>query len=233
MCLWQKINKVNAPLKTVVILLVASICFGQQRGIVLEPGGYVGQEMKNRPRDGQLWMGLCPKDGAYQWIKAPVHVLHAHDSNDIDGVDTHISFAGCAQPVLLQKGLNVPVMRPIVTTLSKADGSLQIGAPLQLKFESHIYTLKIVSPQSDGIAAGSQLVFDDGEHQQVLFTCAANCNSPSWELLWAGDADFDGKLDLYINASNHYAAGNHMLLLSSLKNGTLLGKFGAVTFPVS
>jgi hypothetical protein len=34
-------------------------------------------------------------------------------------------------------------------------------------------------------------------------------------LLWAGDLDQDGKLDLYMDTTNHYNLGNHVLLVSS------------------
>ena len=54
-----------------------------------------------------------------------------------------------------------------------------------------------------------------GESGQVLYSLQDCGNDPSWRLLWAGDLDRDGKLDLYVSVTQHYNVSERKLFLSS------------------
>jgi hypothetical protein len=51
---------------------------------------------------------------------------------------------------------------------------------------------------------GSQLVVQSGNTRQVIYEMRQDPNDAYWQILWAGDLDHDGKLDLYVQASFHY-----------------------------
>jgi hypothetical protein len=49
----------------------------------------------------------------------------------------------------------------------------------------------------------------------MLYTLDVCGNDPYWYLLWAGDLDRDGKLDLYLSVTQHYDVAERKLFLSS------------------
>jgi hypothetical protein len=69
--------------------------------------------------------------------------------------------------------------------------------------------------------AGSGLELVSNGVTQVLYSAPAEANEPAWEILWAGDLDGDGKLDLYLQL------GDERILFVSTKaaSGQVVGKF--------
>jgi hypothetical protein len=60
----------------------------------------------------------------------------------------------------------------------------------------------------------STLTLHGGGISQTLFSLTEH-DAASWQLLWAGDLDGDGKLDLLLNLSAHYNVSARRLFLSS------------------
>ncbi len=60
-----------------------------------------------------------------------------------------------------------------------------------------------------------KLVLVNGESRQVLYSLQEWGSDPTWTLVWAGDLDRDGKLDLYVSVTQHYDVTERKLFLSS------------------
>jgi hypothetical protein len=69
-------------------------------------------------------------------------------------------------------------------------------------------------PHTD-LPRNARLVLVFGELRQVLFSLQECGNDASWSLIWAGDLDRDGKLDLYVSVTQHYNVSQRKLFLSS------------------
>ncbi len=61
----------------------------------------------------------------------------------------------------------------------------------------------------------AKLVLTFGASNQVLYSLAGCGDDAGWSLIWAGDLDGDGKLDLYVNVTQHYNVSERKLFLSS------------------
>jgi len=71
------------------------------------------------------------------------------------------------------------------------------------------------------------LIVSTGNLEQVLREAPAYDQDGPPLLLWAGDLDKDGKLDLLMDITNHYNISETALFLSSLaRSGELVGKAG-------
>ena len=64
----------------------------------------------------------------------------------------------------------------------------------------------------------------EGGRRQVLYSAEGFVDEPHYEVVWAGDLDRDGQLDLIVNLHRKYSWHPYRLLLSSLRsNGQLVG----------
>ena len=48
------------------------------------------------------------------------------------------------------------------------------------------------------------------------------------QFLWASDLDGDGKVDVFLNLTNHYNLSKYVLLSTHAKDGEILGKAAAL-----
>jgi hypothetical protein len=94
--------------------------------------------------------------------------------------------------------------------------------PVRLQVGSRTYVLKVVSPDQNpspcrdhSFPRNAKLVLVSGKSSQTLYTLGDCGNDPSWYLVWAGDLDKDGKLDLYVNVTQHYDVSERILFLST------------------
>ena len=109
---------------------------------------------------------------------------------------------------------NGPVATSFVGDPTK---SLEPGQAIPLKLGKRKYTLsvsgKFYEDSSVKSVAEYKLVLSDGVRSQVIAS-AKDCNDAHPRLIWAGDLDGDGRLDLLVNASNHYNVSNRVLWVS-------------------
>jgi hypothetical protein len=66
------------------------------------------------------------------------------------------------------------------------------------------------------------VVVTDGHQSQVLYSVDGFADEPHFEIVWAGDLDRDGKLDLIVNLERKYSWHPFRLLLSSKAVGAEL-----------
>lgn len=69
--------------------------------------------------------------------------------------------------------------------------------------------------KNEYLGNGSKLVLMAEGNRQILRYLKNGCNDCTWNLIWAGDLDLDGKLDLYMDLTDHYNVTDRMLFLSS------------------
>jgi len=108
---------------------------------------------------------------------------------------------------------------------------LRPGESLTLKLGRGEYRLTAhgkydsTRPDSDRLVLGYRLALigPDGQSQD-LGAPARFAEDGVPVLLWAGDLDRDGKIDLYMDLTDHYNVRDYVLLLSSHASGGLLVK---------
>ena len=68
------------------------------------------------------------------------------------------------------------------------------------------------------------MILTDGQQTQVLYSADGFTDEPHYDVVWAGDLDRDGRLDLVVNLHRKYSCHPYRLLLSSFaSNGQLVG----------
>ena len=72
----------------------------------------------------------------------------------------------------------------------------------------------------------SKVVLSFGTRSQVLYSADGIADDPHYDVVWAGDLDADGKLDLVVNLHQKYSWHPYTLLLSSRATPSRTGRRG-------
>ncbi|MBM4267876.1 MAG: hypothetical protein FJ144_14900 [Deltaproteobacteria bacterium] len=174
---------------------------------------------------GGKWQALCPTPTGVELlttqveIRAVPHPLEHEKEKPTGG--RSVEADRCKDAVVL---LRLPGL---------TDGPVPTSAmgPLSIP-EHHSTILRLGSSTYMQLGAEHERTEDPllviaaiGDGQQQLAKLDGCCNDTWPGIVWAGDLDRDGKIDLLLNLSIHYAAGNLVLFLSSAaKPGELLGE---------
>lgn len=197
-----------------------------QHPLLIEPGQFHGDEITARRR--QFWLGLFVngRNAFLRYSKIRVRTVF----DDITDYGTRkktgksVSINGRRKPVFLLRGVIGLSPGPVTSVFQQTMNFEQTLAkvPVRLKLGKRSYVLKVISPDKDPTPCRDQayprnarLVLVSGKSSQTLYTLDDCGNDPSWCLLWAGDLDRDGKLDLYVNVTQHYDISERRLFLSS------------------
>lgn len=201
---------------------------------VIEVGDYHGEEVK--ARTGEHWLGLYVTNKGTSLSDSILKVTPVVD----DMVDygkpnartgKRVSVSRRPAPLLLVKG--VGALRPgNVSTVFAGNLPLGDATSVDLMLGAKSYNLYVkTATTSYSSAVGinyddARLILREGEKtEQVLYDLGGKGGATEayWALLWAGDMDGDGKLDLYVQVSHHYNITQRKLFLSSqAKKGKLL-----------
>jgi len=226
--------KSRFPLLTLTVVCLVFVCAATgaiqkpttARGVSLvEIGEFHGDEVI--ARTGEKWLGLHISDHDSTLLNYRLTVQSVHDTVVDDGTDQEtgkrVSIDLPLQPIFLLKGAMMLSDGP-VTTVFKGGNSeitLKTESPINLELAESSYELKVAGSEDtakcpDGaLPRNARLVLVSGESKQVLYSLEECGSDPSWYLIWAGDLDRDGKLDLYLNVSQHYNISEKKLFLSS------------------
>ena len=196
---------------------------------LLQVGGFHGDEVA--AESGEVWLGLYSTPDGYTLIPSRITVETVYDpfvDNAGEKTGKVVSVEEQMRPLFLVKGLNIP-KRKFIKTLSVEGAILSPGKYLDLRLEGKNESYLTVYGEgeigSNGFTSleNYSLELSKGQLSQELVAYSSTYGAiPT--LLWAGDLDGDGQLDLVINATPHYTVYSApMLFLSSIaKEGYLV-----------
>ena len=179
-------------------------------------------------RTGERWYGLFHVPSGFTWRPVTITTRRVNDPVvDEDGEKTGVGvFVKGASPVVLIKGLNGLEAKKVRGVLDRPEGlDLPRSEALELSMpEERVYRLRVADRRvSDGAPQKtSRLVLEAGSQKQVLYEWPTGLLDQHCELIWAGDLDGDGKLDLFMALSHHYNVVEYTLFLSSKRSGSNL-----------
>ena len=90
---------------------------------------------------------------------------------------------------------------------------LQYNGPLDLSLGRLRYELRVEA--KDPSLADATVILAHAGRTQVLYSADGFADEPHFEVIWAGDLDRDGKLDLVVNLHRKYSWHPYRLLLST------------------
>jgi hypothetical protein len=194
---------------------------GPQRGSLVETGDFHGDEV--HARSGQRWLGLYVSNSGSKLVDVPVTVSRVPDILALDDTDRkgkRIQTPGHSKPLFLVRGC--PRLKAgDVTTVLGAETALTDRSDMTLRLGSDAYRLWVSTPSHSESGAientDVRLLLSMSGTQQEIYSLrnSTYLNEPSWSVLWAGDLDGDGRLDLYLSLGAHYNEVVRLLLLST------------------
>jgi hypothetical protein len=219
-----------------LFILISSYCFADEV-YLLKVGQFFAEQVHYE--SGENWFGLfrsAKGDKLYQTKITVEKISTPFDEGDEPGGVT-VTVDRIGHPIFLVKGSNCFRSGPI-NTLLHDNLFLYPAQDLSLSLEKRHYNLMAFGSTNDEghiLSYGLRLWDSKLRKYQTI----AQINNPGWEttqnsfnILWAGDLDTDGRLDLFLNLSEHYAEKAYALFLSSFADeGSLLKK--VATFEIS
>lgn len=221
----------------IAILVAAQFTVAEDTVQILTTGLHHGDEVT--AESGPDWWGIFPEGDGFTLQQAPVTITIEHDAIvDEEGQATGklVKVPQEAKPVLLVRGVKglkegrldavsteslprmlYPGQAGTITLDGERKGSyLGLIALGEARGESEYREVGLYNYQIK--------IYRDGK-SQVLETIPELKEEADPRLVWAGDLDRDGKLDLLFDATHHYNVRNLVLYLSgAAKEGELVGK---------
>jgi hypothetical protein len=176
---------------------------------------------------GEHWLGILITDVDHSFLisyRLTVNAVNdplVDDNEQSSGKKVSVDLP--LEPLFLIRGVKNVSAGP-VTTVFNEGGSASIlaeSSAITLKLGEASNVLKVAGSEDTAkcpdqpFPRNARLVLVSGESGQVLYSLQDCGNDPSWRLLWAGDLDRDGKLDLYVSVTQHYNVSERKLFLSS------------------
>lgn len=205
-------SSVSSPKATVVCPPEAAL---------LEVGEFHGEDVS--AETGEPWLGLHISDNGSTLLNYTITVTKVHDpllDNGDQMTGKKISVDLPLEPIFLVNSDWLLQSGPVVTAFKGNDEPLRSASSQNLKLAGSDYEIKIIGENAkkcehSSLPRNAKLVLTSGNASQVLYTLQDCGNDPTWALIWAGDLDKDGKLDLYVTVNQHYDVIERKLFLSS------------------
>lgn len=224
-------------LSLVLVLLVTMLTAGAQieqttrSRIELEEPGVVYRD-RLTVKTGEQWLGLSVTEAGSQLNTYRLTVKQLDPEFEGNG-GMEISTDSPLQPIFLLKGASMLFPGPVVTAFdgSNVESSkpLEGGSPVELYLGGSVYSLEVSGSGDDsecssgGLPHNARLVLKSGDRAQTVYSLGWHCGDESlWRLIWAGDLDGDGKLDLYLDFGEMYFYEKRLLLSSQAAKGQLV-----------
>lgn len=198
---------------------IASLCRAEGSVSLLLPGSFHGDEVK--AASGERWLGLVQTGNRFQWRPVRLKVTAVNDpiiddpeSNSQTG--KQVSVSGLS-PVMLVRGLaGLPQQRLAQAAMAERPvGGLDAS---EISFEVGASRYRLSIPpiiEEYHPDRASEVRLSAGTRSQVLYRWPNGRPDSAANVVWAGDLDGDGKLDLLMELSDHYNVIESTLFLSS------------------
>ncbi len=179
--------------------------------------------------DGETWLALVQEKTGYFLREVAITVEIVEDEIiDVSPAKTGKKITGPqgVEPLVLLR--NVPQLKPgPVEAADLIDKSFDAGKPTAIYFDGLLFELelKCAEEHRGKDQADCPLQLSGGGSRQALQSypvyrpCTGDASIASDafpQVLWAGDLDRDGRLDLLVDLTDHYNVAAPTLLLSSL-----------------
>jgi hypothetical protein len=178
-------------------------------------------------KSGGGWIGLVPSRDGFAWANLRIVAEKVNEPiGDVKCVNKiALEEPTKAEPLFLLRGLPQLATKPVHTCFDRSEnGSFLEQNPILLTCDAKAYSV--------GVVNSTLLQFKQGGKTQTLFHWPGGLSDQRAELVWAGDLDGDGKLDLVLDHSSYSNASDLTLYLSTWAlPGQLVGKaahFGSV-----
>jgi hypothetical protein len=205
---------IQAAVATAMIL--SSTVEAQQRPAIALTGEFHGDEV--RTKAGERWLALTPTFDGDVLVPVTVTVEEIEDPIvDRAGEKSgrRVTAIGVDEVIVLLRGRAITAgpVRTAEILFDEPSGDGDPAAACTIRFESKEWRLITDRRRATDGREEIRVILSSGGDSQVLATdhdseLAAN-------LIWAGDLDRDGKLDLLLDVSNHYNVSIPTLFLSS------------------
>ncbi len=220
------------PLVISLLLLGSSTAYAQSvsGGELAMTGEFWAQFVS--AKSGEVWLGLYQVGDEYE-LRSTTLVVNERREDRWDEEFKAVQVDQSTKPLFLVRGLE-ELRSGKVTTLVHDWKFLYPGQVGDLRSDDNIsYTLKAIGEAVDQgpsqvaiknyklILSGSSL----RQVSQTLIGWTRGIDGTTPGVIWAGDLDRDGKLDLFMDTARHYAGVEYSLFLSSAaKEGEFVGK---------
>ncbi|MBX9951258.1 MAG: hypothetical protein K2Y39_18970 [Candidatus Obscuribacterales bacterium] len=211
---------------TLLLSLVASAAFAAD---IIEVTDYHGEEL--HAKSGSTWMGLFPtKAGQFELRPTKVNIAIVRDeiTDDPAGPKTgkKVTAAGKVAPLFLLDGVPALKAGKVSTSKTYQKEHPDIGFKTKLNVGAKESTLTVSGTKKDSEWRNQyKIVLETEGVKQTVYERKEVSDSSFPSLLWAGDLDGDGKLDLIMDMTNNYNVRDVTLFLSTkAKQGKLVEK---------
>lgn len=210
-----------------LVMALGAVAAPAQDVSILAPGSFHGEEV---PDDAAgRWFGLVAEGGGATLQAVDVRVTPEVDvivdaAGEMTGRRVDVSPA--IDPIVLLRGIPNLRVGAVPTSLHRISVLADTPRVTQLGARSYSFRLQCSDVQ---LVHGQRhqecgLLLSDGTRNQLLSTYTAyfegdvriwSSEQEAPHILWAGDLDADGRLDLLLDTSNHYNIDEMQLYLSS------------------
>lgn len=191
---------------------------------LLTTGDFHGKDVELKTGTTKDWTGLYRQKNKFFLLPATIKIkaardpLASEDSGDRSG--KKVSTNHNSPDVFLLK--NAPMLRAgEVKTLFCANedepDNINRKYRRQFEFNEKKYTLAVEDSTVGGdewLTEKSKMTVTADNLKQTIYR-QKYCSDCLWDLYWVGDLDKDGKLDFFINLTDHYNSITYRLFLSS------------------
>lgn len=209
----------SAALSAVLCSAIASSALAAPKGHILELVDYHGDEVTASAK--QSWLGLY-KDSGGKFTLKPTKISITKVNDPIIDEDPkgrsgkRISVATKEKPIYVISGVAGLKPGPVVAGTPLTSDHLDIGRKIKLKVRSSEATLVVTGRKKNAdFRTHYKITLESGGIKQQLMRGEEIGVDTAPSLLWCGDLDGDGKLDLIMDTTDNYNVSNVVLFLSS------------------